>query len=46
MSEHLDIAKIDPTGEIRTIAADAGAFDEQVWLAETSCAAVPLRAAA
>jgi hypothetical protein len=29
MSEHLDIAKLDPTGEIRTIAADAGAFDEQ-----------------
>ncbi len=29
MSEHLDIAKIDPTGDIRTIAADAGAFDQE-----------------
>ncbi|MBO9533808.1 MAG: ferritin-like domain-containing protein [Solirubrobacteraceae bacterium] len=26
MSEHLDIATIDPSGDIRTVAADAGAF--------------------
>jgi Ferritin-like domain len=29
MSEHLNIATIDPSGDIRTVAADAGAFDEQ-----------------
>ncbi len=28
MSTHLDIATLDPTGEIRTVAADAGAFDD------------------
>ena len=28
MSEYLDIAALDPSGDIRTVAADAGAFDQ------------------